>query len=175
MSYSKRFADNDEAATIRSYRQKLNNLTSNDFPVFTPIDRSSNRNSIVGISFSKDIGSSCFYESDSMVGFTSENAFCALSSTSKVVFSIARNLIQLAAVVRTTVCYRIIMDGSNCSIKDNTGMLEEVSDEDDIERDIVIEETSPHPSPSWDEIKFGHGSANGSFDSIELDCFFERI
>ncbi len=177
MSYSKRFADNDEAATIRSAASvALNNLTSNDFPVFTPIDRSSNRNSIVGISFSKDIGSSCFYESDSMVGFTSENAFCALSSTSKVVFSIARNLIQLAAVVRTTVCYRIIMDGSNCSIKDNTGMLEEVSDEDDIERDIVIEETSPHPSPSWDEDQIWARwvTLTDPFDSIELDCFFER-
>ena len=61
-------------------------------PVFTPIDRSSNRNSVIGVSFSTESGTSYLYESDSMVGFTSDNAFCALSSeeTSKVVFSIAR-------------------------------------------------------------------------------------
>ena len=183
MSYSKRFIDNDEAATVRSAAAVAMSNLSVYLPVFTPIDRSSNRNSVIGVSFSTESGASYLYESDSMVGFTSENAFCALSSeeTSKAVFSIARKILKKdVAVARTTVCYRISMDGSSCSIgKTSSGLLEEVLDEDDIEPDIVVKEastSSSSSSPSWDDEQIWSQwvCLPDPFDSIEIDCFFER-
>ena len=181
MSYSKRFIDNDEAATVRSAAAVAMSNLSVYLPVFTPIDRSSNRNSVIGVSFSTESGASYLYESDSMVGFTSENAFCALSSeeTSKAVFSIARKILRKdVAVARTTVCYRISMNGSSCSIgKTRSGLLEEVSDEDDIEPDIVVKEastSSSSSSPSWDDEQIWSQwvCLPDPFDSIEIDCFF---
>ena len=180
MSYSKRFIDNDEAATLRSAASVAMHNLNVYLPVFTPIDRSSNRNSIVGASFSTENGAACFYESDSMIGFSGENAFCALSSgeTSKSVFSIARRkLKQRTAVARTTVCYRIGMDGSSCSIDDAvSGLLEEVLDEDDLERDNSIEVSPTSSSSSWDDDQGWSQwvTLPNPFHSIELDCFFER-
>jgi len=175
-SYSRRFSDSDEASTLRSAVSVAMCSMGVYLPVFTPIDLYSN--SIVGICFSQSLGTSCLYESNSISGsFASER--CKFSTIASIFSSVRKQFMKQKANARTTVCYRIRIIGSISYYNKNKNEAfksDEISDEDDIESDITPIEVNTSDSHAWDEdlIWSPWVSLTNPFDSISLDCSYER-